>query len=145
MCDHFPPPSFSFSRPSYSFIFFLPPSLPLHFPPSLFIFLLMAAPSHAHFKLIEATKRGALEECRKICETGKDLGFGDALYTAALYNKPELMNFFYDMDKTALPAALLLAFQTKSMDQLAFKRLIPLLPGGEAVVAQMWVDFRKYE
>lgn len=101
------------------------------------------APSHAHFKLIEAIKRGALDECKKICEIGEDLQIGDALYAAALYDKPELMNFFYDMDKTALPAALLLAFQTKSMDQLAFKRLLPLLPGGDAVVAQMWEDFRK--
>jgi hypothetical protein len=82
-----------------------------------------------HTRLIEAIAGDAsVEECRRLCETGVDIDFADALYATAIYSRPALRQFIYARDPSVLTAALRLAYRLRLADEHQFERLLALVP-----------------
>lgn len=106
-------------------------------PHILFIQMALKFFSPASERLAQVAMRGDLVACKKICDDEPDVNLGNALYAAALYGHQDVMLFFLEKDKTALAAALFLAFQTKNTSEVPFKALLGFLPGGKDVFAGM--------
>ncbi len=87
--------------------------------------------SPANEQLAQAAMCGDLSSCKKICDEKADLHIGNALYAAALYGHPDVMQFFLQKDSTSLASALFLAFKTKDTSEKPFKTLLAFLPGGK--------------